>query len=300
MSKKSQKLHVPLRKELIKEFLENARIDNADVVIGKFEESDLYVYNLVLRRLKLTYNLQQVDVFTYVNSGVGLFEEGALRLHLFLGCIEVIAGLQKSASFLDYSSWLNAKKSPYLEEKDSVVIPSNSTPIQIANIFHRQYLTLHGVRTHFYKFFHDSLTDEDKIKMLSLCWVLKASPLPNLYDLQDIQAGKHYDIPEFNVASKERSKWELLTSEKKLTQIAEALYAIRNLYTHSLVPYTSVQDKVPSNEQIEDGFQNRGDTVFVFEKGIAISFSIYPITEHIEYLVKAGLKNHIINKYVMN
>ena len=147
MSNTKQNLHVPIRKELIIEFLEQSQIENSDVIFDRIEEKDLYVYNLILRRVKLTHNLQREEVFTYVNSGVGLFEEGALRLHLFLGCIEVIAGLQKTDSFLDYASWLNTNKSVYKEEKSSVVIPSDSNPIQIAELFHKQYLRLHGVKT---------------------------------------------------------------------------------------------------------------------------------------------------------
>jgi hypothetical protein len=299
MSQNSQSLLVPHRKELFEEFLSECGVEDFDTAISLFSERDLYVYNLVLRRIKLTENLRQEDVFTYVNKGVGLFEEAALRLHLFLGCIEVIAGLSDDSCFLDYSSWLAAKKAPYRNEKSNIDIPADATPEQVASLYHKEYLKIHGVRTHFYRFFHDCLTAEDRRELLDVCWVLKQRPLPFTGDLQWIEAGKEYGVDDATKAAKGREVWESLDEHTKITRISEALYSIRNLYTHSLVPYTSVQDKtspIPP-EGNPRSFVNRGDTVFVWERGIAISFALRPTSEYVRDLIKLGLKNHFGSHY---
>lgn len=300
MKSKKQQLLVPHRKELFEEFLTECDVENFEKGISQFSEADSYVYNLILRRMKLAENLRDEEVFTTVNKGVGLFEEGALRLHLLLGCIEVIARLMGKSNFIDYNSWLSANKSAYVEERASVSIDDTATQEQVAHAYHQEYLKLHGVKNHFYRFFHECLTDEDKKALLNACWVMKKRPLPHLYDLQSVGTEIDNTNESLNEAALERTKWNNLDKETKVTWIAEALYSIRNLYTHSLVPYTSVQDKTSAYPPFPDavGTVNRGDTVFIFEKGIAISFAKRPTSEWLRCLVRAGLKHHFKTTYV--
>ena len=109
MSKNPQKLLVPQRDELLEKLISDCDIADFDAAISLISEDDLYIYNLVLRRIKLADNLLREEIRTYVNEGVGLFEEGALRLHLLIGCIEVVSQLFDSSKYLHFGPWLRAK-----------------------------------------------------------------------------------------------------------------------------------------------------------------------------------------------
>ena len=306
MAKKSQKLNVPIKDRIFKDFYERNLSDvDFEKHVKTIGEEDLYVYNLILRRIRLSDNLRRDDVFTYVNTGVGLFEEAALRLHLYVSCMELIGRLVRKTKFVQFDSWLNAKREPYKSEKAGIDSDGVEDPIEIARNVHRKYLEHQGVRTHFHAFIHEALTEGEKDKLLANCWVLKAKPLPNLYDLQWVDPKEEYDQEDWKIAADGRKVWERQQRETKLISIAEAFYSIRNLYTHSLIPYTSVQDKTPlfppsfeSNpKSSSESVVNRGDTIFVFEQGVAISFRLRPTVEFTKELVEAGIRNDILSKY---
>ena len=161
------------------------------------------------------------------------------------------------------------------------------------------YNSLHGVRTYFYQFFHNCLKASEQAALLEGCWVLKSNPLPFTYDLQWIDTERCYDNMDLDAAADGRRSWNVQDKQTQLTWIAEALYAVRNLYTHSLVPYSSTQDKeAPKIEGLNNGeVLNRGDTIFLWEKNMAISFAHRPATEYVRDIVMNGLKNHYHENY---
>ena len=240
-------------------------------------------------------NIQDDEVFTKINKGIGMFEEGALRMHLYLTCIESLARMLTGNNFLTFGSWISAKKEPYRTEKDNIKIDENLSNEKIAKKFSDSYNSIHGTRTMFYYFFTNGLTVSQKEKLAENMLVIESNPLPKVYHIfSSFPSGKKSGNSDLDMVEEKNSLWKEIKIEVRLELIAKALYKVRNHFTHSLIPYTSVQDKKGPFPTPTDGILNRGDTVFVWNENIAIGSNMKPMNYYLKETVLLGLKNYIL------
>lgn len=291
------KLLIPIKKNLFEAFLiSHLKVEgDTDEYFEAFDENSLRDINLVLRRIRLSDNIHNDNIATEINRGIGMFEEGALRMHLYLTCIEALARMLSNNSFLTFGSWINAKKEPYKSEKANIETDKINSDEKIAQKFHDEYIAIHGTRTMFYHFFEDGLTTEQKENIFTNLFVMELNPLPkNIYHINHITAEhKSSKIEDFQRVANERIIWDESSLEIKTKQVSKALYKIRNHFTHSLIPYTSVQDKSGAHPIPKDAFVDRGDTVFVWEENIAIGSNLFPMNQYLKQMVLEGLKNYV-------
>ncbi len=291
------KLLVPIKKNLFEDFLKNHLNIEDDVAeyFKEFNEESLRDINLILRRIKLSDNIHNDDIVTEINKGIGMFEDGALRMHLYLNCIEALGRMLSNNSFLTFGSWINAKKEPYESEKNSIDTSQISSDEKIVQKFHQRYSEIHGMRTMFYYCLEDGLTTEQKKSIFNNLFVIELNPLPKeVYHINHITAEhENSENKSFNRVAKERISWDKANVDIKTKLIAKALFKIRNQFTHSLIPYTSVQDKSGNYPISKDSIADRGDTVFVWNENIAIGSNMLPINQYLKQMVIEGLKNYV-------
>lgn len=299
-------LEVPFQIELFDEFIAAVDLEaTANEILGKLTEEQKRCVNLILRRIRLSDNILNGGLFNYLNDGVGGFEESALRLHLYLSCFELIAIQYRGYKYLSYTNWLCAKKEPYKSEKEAVLLGAKDMePLDLLKAMDGEYRDNYGVKNAFYFYFTDVLMDSQKKYLLDNCWVMKHRPLPTKFpDLQFITTVvDERDSDDLKIVKSEKLKWEALNEDDRLQLVGEALFAARNMYTHSAVPYTSVQDQTNirfdelygPNSAISKDELNRGDTIFLWESNIAVSFTRCPATEYLRTLLLYGLKNSVL------
>ena len=293
------KLLIPIRKNLFDDYIQSrlGAEEDSSKYFENFSDEQLRDINLILRRIKLSDNVHSDDVFTKINKGIGMFEDGALRMHLYLTCIESLARMLTSNKFLPFGNWINAKKEPYKSEKASVSLSENMSNEEIVKSYNDKYNSLHGTKSMFYYFFVNGLSEEQRIEFTQNMFVLESNPLPKVYHINPLEFSKvKTGNDDLDIIVDKRIIWDKLKMEIKLELIAKAFYKVRNHFTHSLIPYTSVQDKKGNIPIPTNGIVDRGDTVFVWEEGIAIGSLLNPLNHYLREMTLEGLKNYILKK----
>jgi len=279
-------------------FHEIDMVQDQELILELLTKEEKYQINLILRRIRLTDNLRREEVFTYVNDGIGIFDEAALRLHLYLTCFELLGRLIRESKFLTFENWINAKKEPYISEKE-IILSETIQQEEIVEEYLNKYNSLHGIKTHFFAFISEGLSTEDQDWLLQNCWVVQANPLPLVHTLGMVfQDSRNEGNGVIGIAIEAKQKWLSYDRQKKLKLIANALFKCRNLYTHSLKPYTSVQDKTP--EKHDNIHVLRGDDIYIWEENMVISFVNKPSTFYLRQLLILALKQLIIKKKESN
>lgn len=123
----------------------------------------------------------------------------------------------------------------------------------------------------------------------------EANPLPYIAKLSWIDGNQKLckNGRVINDSIKARKKWDKKNDDKKLELIVKVLFLIRNSYTHTLTPYTSVQDKMPDTIHFNI---DRGDDIYLWDENIAISFRKHPSTYYFKKILMMALKKYILNK----
>lgn len=266
-----------------------------DSLLDSISDTEKYSLNLILRRIKLSDNIHDNEAFTKINDGLGVFEEGALRLHLYLTAIELFAKLVKNSKFITFQNWIKAKKQPYKSEKENLTTDRTSDELLIQSYLD-SYNDLHGVKTHFYNLIIEGIEEEDQKFLLDNCWVCEKNPLPYLAKLSHINGNEELcKNRATNDAIKAKKSWDIKDNSEKLKLIAKALFLIRNSYTHELIPYTSVQDKTVEC-MIPGVTCDRGDDIYIWDSNIAISFCSKPSTFYFRNILIMALRKYIKSK----
>jgi hypothetical protein len=132
-------------------------------------------------------------------------QHDALINYLLLTCFDILG---QSNEYLSFNSWLEASKTKYKCERDEVVerIPDSAKPVEIAKIMYAEYNNIYGVKTSFYRFIDEILTEEARERLL------------------------------LSVRIGQKTRKEELVFIDNPSKKKEFLYESRNLFTHHLTP----------------------------------------------------------------
>jgi hypothetical protein len=90
-------------------------------------------------------------------------QHDALINYLLLTCFDILG---QSNEWLPFNSWLEASKKKC--ERDEAVkrIPDSAKPVEIAKVMYAEYQKIYGVKTSFYRFIDEILTEEAREQLL--------------------------------------------------------------------------------------------------------------------------------------
>lgn len=213
---------------------------------------------LVLSRLALARAIHTDEPISQLDREAGLWQGTALRLYLFLTCLEMLGRLARDSSYHSYTDWLCARREEIADQRrdackkaiheaeNSINSCESLTTVLIA--VNNAYNSQHGFMTHFRAFF-DNCVDSDLINtIVQKCWVFKNCPDLCYAGLHTVQPG-YTSAKSASTAlaklAKARAAWDQLDLEKRVRRIADVLANIRNDYTHGLIPTYVPLDKTP-------------------------------------------------------
>lgn len=294
---KKRKIHSPINDKIWEDFLQECKSKKEIHLLKEsLSEDEVYSINLILKRIRIADNLCNGELFNYVNKGVGGFEESALRLHLFLNCIELTSRLFREIKHIHFSQWLDGK----IKRNEEFTTPKEYPLLKKAKIVHQDYNKVYGVNQQYKFFFSEALNELDKQWLFNHVWAWKSKTMERwggggmkLFNPTKIENPK-FEIDEcFN-------KWLDLEQSKRLILISDVLYKCRNSYTHGLKPYTSPNDSShkmwPEEMKEKTGIINRGDFLHIFEENVGLATNILPLTEVVRNCLIKVLNNFINKK----
>jgi hypothetical protein len=171
-----------------------------------------------------------------------LYQIDRLSAYLTTTCIDVVTGERYQA----YDEWLEESyKADTLGHlwKDAIEELSQSlTPDKTASAFVMWTKELHKKEykktTSIRKAFKDFVSArEDWLKN----WLLQ-----------------NYIVEELNSNFEPKKSWKAMSDEQKCRNIALYLYALRNLYTHTVIPYQPMDTVQRHNSSLPDKYRVRG------------------------------------------
>ena len=69
---------------------------------------------------------------------------------------------------------------------------------------------------------------------------------------------QNYIVEELNSNFVPKKSWQVMSDEQKCKNIALYLYALRNLYTHTVIPYQPIDSVQRHNSNLPDQYRVRG------------------------------------------
>jgi hypothetical protein len=171
-----------------------------------------------------------------------LYQIDRLSAYLTTTCIDVVTGEHYQA----YDEWLEESyKAGILDhiwKKVVAELPQTPTSDEIGNIFVKWtkelYKKEYNETTSIRKAFMDFVSArEDWLKN----WLLQ-----------------NYIVEELNSKYEPKKIWEAMSDEEKCRNIALYLYALRNLYTHTVNPYQSMDTVQRHNSRLTDKYSVEG------------------------------------------
>lgn len=198
----------------------------------------------VCARLSL---IDQIRMFSFAGSTQYerdnfLYQINRLSSYLTTTCIDILTG----EHYQPYYQWLEeAYKSGTLGDTWDQAITELSkcvTQEKTASMFVKQTKNLHehGYKetTSMRKAFKDFVSEgESKLKD----WLLQ-----------------NYIVEELNSNFEPKKNWQSLDDEKKCRNIAYYLYDLRNLYTHTVIPFQPMESVQHNNSNLPEKYQVQG------------------------------------------
>jgi len=179
--------------------------------IGKSRFKDVAVklakrrFNLAKWVIKRAESVRTMEGgFIDEGDGTGTHEfanHQGLCTYLLLTCFDILGSKE---DWVDFRSWLSSESKK--SSRDSAIknLPISSNPTEITKLLHSAYLSEYGVKTAFYRFIDDGLSNADRTALLDSVRITRTRP----------------------------GSQEKLGDEHK----KKFLYAIRNTFTHSGLP----------------------------------------------------------------
>ncbi|WP_156372929.1 hypothetical protein [Deinococcus sp. Leaf326] len=133
-----------------------------DLYIDEKEESSpIGVINSVVKRLDLCEKLSAEATTQIIGA-----HQLSLVIYLYLTCFDLLG---QPNDWMTFDSWINAKKLKIIEEKDSIIkgLPENADYILATQALVKGYNQIYGVKSSFYNFMDNVLTDEAREKLLA-------------------------------------------------------------------------------------------------------------------------------------
>lgn len=213
---------------------------------------------LVLARLALSRALHTDEPISQLDREAGLWQGTAVRLYLYLTCLEMLGQLAGDSRYHSYSNWLGAKRGPSAEqrkdacqeairEQGGAIISCESLAKALVAV-HDAHLSHHGFRTNFHAFFDKCLDRNLITEIVEKCWVFEKCPEVCFAALHLVQPGytsTNSDSPALARLADARSAWDRLDLGQRVRRIANVLEDVRNDYTHGLIPTHVPMDKEP-------------------------------------------------------
>ena len=133
----------------------------------------------------------------------------ALMYYLLLTCFD---SLGQPTEWVSFSEWLVSSRKTSEREVATATIPQNADPVAITCHIHSAYQSIYGVRTSFYNFVQNVLTEEERTKLY--------------FSIEIVRGRKGGDINTCYPAL-----GQITDDRKKL----DFLFSLRNKFTHGAV-----------------------------------------------------------------
>ncbi len=197
-------------------------------------------------------------------------EKGALQIYLLLTILEMLGRSNQQAGDVDFSSWSAAAGAPHHEEGKAEEVtgarsagseaPKVTQPADVkaataeapvadpenVAIAHKEFQSLHGHRASFEHVFTKLLDQGLRRRLADSCWVYRDDPIEEWDSLAQVRKGyRETKSPEHIRLTETRKRWDSLTHDKQVLEIAELCALIYQEYSLGFPPASSKNSKDP-------------------------------------------------------
>ena len=196
--------------------------------------------------------------------------KSALQADLLLTCLDTLGRSSRQDEDVDFPAWMMTRMAAQQQEGNtaelsSVQSDSGAKPafskgtepqvekdenhkVDLENIVaaYGEFQSLHGPQFNFVGLFTGLIDFEVRQRLAEICWVYKDDPIEDWDALHLVRRGYKEDrTPEHAKLYNARKRWDSLTSEQRVREIAEVCASMYHQYALGAVPAPSKDSKDP-------------------------------------------------------
>ncbi len=225
---------------------------------SELDEAHQETVAVIVKRLALAQSLAGDLEGDQADQGADDAENTALKLYLLLTCVNVLGQADQDTAAMDFPTWLAANKTTN-NHLDADTLPDESEPeaesetppedsMESLATAYEDFQSRFGSKSNFMHVFTKCIDHDVQRWIGNHCWVYEDDPIENWSTLHLVQKGYNESkTAEYERLTKARKRWDALTLQKSMVEIADICESIHHQFAVCIspMPLRGMKDPVP-------------------------------------------------------